>query len=182
MREPTEPQETFVRGTIAALEAGDWYDGYSTAKWWIAAGGGAWIVDPWLVYAASALLQGQPRQATHSLDLALRVWIPQPANRAILHWVRGDVIRRRLSDPKTALADLAAAAEGAPEWLLERGVADRNACAIEASGSRKRKPSVGPAPDYRGPGTTGDTVARQVSFRPDGSEPLVWHAVLTCLG
>jgi hypothetical protein len=182
VRDATEPEETFVSQAIAALNAGDWYDAYSTAKWWIGAGGGAWIVDPWLVYVASALVQGQPRSATHSTDLALRVWIPQPANRAILRWVRGDVIRRRLTDPKTALADLAAAAPAAPAWLMERAVADRDTCAIEARGSRKRKPSVGPAPDYRGPGTTGATVARQVSFRPDGSKPLVWDAVLACLG
>jgi hypothetical protein len=181
VREPVAPEDTFVRAVVDALEKRDWYDAYASAKWWIGAGGGAWIVDPWLVYAASALLQGQVRSATHSIDLALRVWIPQPANRAILLWIRGDVIRRRLNDPKTALADLTAAADDAPEWLTQRAVEDRDACALEAPASRKRKPSVGPAPAYRGPGTTANTVARPVPTRPDGARPYVWDAVMSCM-
>ena len=40
------------------------------AKGWIGQGGGAWIVDPWLVYAASAIMNGQRRNAVHSIDLA----------------------------------------------------------------------------------------------------------------
>jgi len=181
MREPEAPQETFVRAVIDALEAQDWYEAYASAKWWIGAGGGAWIVDPWLVYVASSLLHGQPRQATHSTDLALKVWIPQPANRAILRWVRGDVIRRRLNDPKTALADVSAAAEAAPAWLIQRALVDRDACAVEADASRKKKPSVGPAPDYQGPGSTANTVARPVSTRPDGAQPYVWDVFMSCM-
>ena len=182
MKEPVAPEETFIRAVIDALEKRDWNDAYASAKWWIGAGGGAWIVDPWLVYAASALLHGQPRNATHSMDLALGVWIPQPANRAILRWVRGDVIRRRLNDPKTALADLAAAADDAPAWLIQRALEDRDACASEAFASRKRKPSVGPAPEYRGPGSTANSVARQVTVRSDGAQPHVWAAVMSCMG
>ena len=182
MREPVAPEEKFRRDAIAALEARDWYDAYTVAKWWIGSGGGAWIVDPWLVYVGSALLHGQPRSATHSTDLALRVWIPERANRAILRWVRGDVIRRRLNDPKTALEDLAASADAARAWLADRALADRDACVVEAEVSRKRKPSVEPAPAYKGPGSTADTVVGPVSARPDGALPYVWDAVIRCLG
>jgi hypothetical protein len=111
----------------------------------------------------------------------LKVWIPQPANRAILRWVRGDVIRRRLNDPKTALADLSAAAEAAPAWLIRRALVDRDACAVEADASRKRKPSVGPAPDYQGPGSSANTVARPILTRPDGTQPLVWDVFMSCM-
>jgi hypothetical protein len=97
MRDPVAPVAEFRKEAIAALEAGDWYGSYQWAKGWISSGGGARIVDPWLVYVASALLHGHPRTAVHSTDLALKHWIPEAEDRAILLWIRGDVVRRRLS-------------------------------------------------------------------------------------
>jgi hypothetical protein len=181
MRDPVAPEAEFREEAIAALDAGDWYGSYQLAKGWISGGGGAWIVDPWLVYVASALLNGQPRTAVHSTDLALKHWIPEAEDRAILLWIRGDIVRRRLNDPKTALADLASAAESAPSWLAGQAAVDRRACEIAATSSRKRKPSVGPAPDYKGPGTAAETVARP-SPHPVGARPAVWDAVIAHLG
>lgn len=118
------------------------------AKGWIGGGGGAWIVDPWLVYVGSALLQGQPRSATHSTDLAVRVWIAEPANRAILRWVRGDVIRRRLNDPKTALEDLTASVNpsqrgwSSVQWRIKtRALLRRPPAARGRRRSRRRRPT-----------------------------------------
>ena len=180
VRDPVAPEAEFRKEAIAALAAGDWYASYQWAKGWIRGGGGAWIVDPWLVYVASALLHGQPRTAVHSTDLALKHWIPEAEDRAILLWIRGEIVRRRLNDPKAALANLASAAESAPSWLAEQAAADHQACEIEASASRKRKPSVGSAPDYEGPGTAVHTVARR-SPHPVGERPAVWDAVIARL-
>jgi hypothetical protein len=131
---------------VASLESGDWHGAYISAKSWIASGGGARIVDPWLVYAASALMHGQPRTAIHSIDIALQHWISAPADRAILHWARGCIVRETLRDPKTAKTDLETAATNAPEWLVARLAAASVACDEEALHSRKRKRSVNDAP------------------------------------
>jgi hypothetical protein len=180
MTDPLAPGSEYRKLAVAALEAGDWHGAYRWAKGWIG-GGGAWIVDPWLIYVASALRHGQPRGAVHSTDLALKHWIPESEDRAILLWIRGEVVRRRLNDPKTALPDLASAAESAPSWLAAQAAADREACEIEAASSRKRKPSVGPAPEYKGLGTAAETVARP-SPHVVGSRPAVWDAVIARLG
>jgi hypothetical protein len=182
MRDPVAPGAEYRREALAALAADDWHRAYEWAKGWISSGGGAWIPDPWLVYVASSLLHGQPRTAVHSLDLALKHWIVEPPDRAILLWVRGDVIRRQLKDPKTAIADLAHAAENAPAWLRDTVETDRGACLNEAESSRKRKPSVAEAPDYKGPGTAADTVARPEGQRLAGARPAVWDALLPRLG
>jgi len=55
VREPVAPEEEFRRAAVAALEARDWYGAHTAAKGWIVGGGGAWIVDPWLVYVGNAL-------------------------------------------------------------------------------------------------------------------------------
>jgi hypothetical protein len=78
MRDPVAPGAEYRREALAALSADDWHRAYEWAKGWIRGGGGAWILDPWLVYVASSLLQGQPRTAVQSLDLALKHWIVEP--------------------------------------------------------------------------------------------------------
>jgi hypothetical protein len=182
MREPIAPEADYREKAINALAAGAWHDAYQWAKGWISSGGGAWIVDPWLVYAASAQLHGQPRSAVHSIDLALAHWITEPRDRAILLWVRGGIVRLHLKDPRSALADLTAAAAEAPAWLADDAEASRQASSLEASASRKRKATIGPAPEYRGPGPAGDTMARPISRRLAGARPLVWDAVVPHLG
>jgi hypothetical protein len=181
VKEPAASGAEYRREALAALEADDWHSAYLWAKGWNGRGGGVWIVDPWLVGVASALMRGQPRNAVHALDLALRYWIPERLDRAILRWVRGDVIRRRLNDPKSALADLIAAAQDAPDWLRPTALADRDACANEAGTSRKRKPSVAGSPEYQGPGTVADVVARPDGVRVVGARPAVWDAVIARL-
>jgi hypothetical protein len=185
MRGPFDPrgsEEDYRGPALAALAAGDWYGAYSYAKGWIVAGGGAWILDPWFLYAASALVHGQPRGAVHSLDLALGVWIEPIPDRGTLLWARGAIVRGRLADPKTALTDLCRAAEDAPRWLCTTAAADAEACLGEAELSRKRKPSVGAAPTYRGPGTTAETVARPRGPIVVGGRPAVWDAFVASLG
>jgi len=160
---------------VAALCAQDWHAAYEWAKSWIMRGGGAWIAEPWLVYAASAVLHGQPRTAVHSIDLALSHWIADPADRAVLRWVRGCVIRVHLHDPRTALVDFEAAHEAAPEWLVERVAEVARKCRDEAAASRKRKPAVANAPEQLKPSTA--PVAPQVVWIAPGSVPSVWDAV-----
>ena len=162
---------------VEALAVQDVNAAHAWAKAWIGSGGGAWIVDPWLVYVASALLAGQPRNAVRSTDVALRHWIADSQDRAVLLWVRGNVVRRRLSDPKSALPDLAVAARTAPPWLIEIAAADRDGCALEATTSRKRKASVGAAPNHEGPGDVAETVARSTGPRLSGGRPPIWSAV-----
>jgi len=169
----------FEREALSALSADDWYGAYSWAKGWIGRGGGAWIVDPWLVYAASALIHGQPRTAVHSLDLALANWITDRQDRSILLWVRGTIVRLRLEDPKTAQADFDAAASDTPDWLRPSAEASREACAREAERSRKRKATVKPAPPHRGPQSVHETVAPPSSHRAPGTRPPVWDAVMS---
>jgi len=160
---------------VAALRAEDWHQAYEWAKSWIGRGGGAWLVEPWLVYAASAVLHGHPRTAVHSIDLALSHWISDPADRAVLRWVRGCVIRVHLHDPKAALADFEAAHEAAPEWMLERVAEVAIKCRDEAAVSRKRKPAVVNAPDQLKPSTA--RVVPRVAWIAPGSVPTVWDAV-----
>src|SRR5918994_953932 len=66
------------RLALEAYESGDWYGIYAWTKSWITTGGGAWVVDSWLLYVVSALLHGQPKGAVHSADLALANRIEAP--------------------------------------------------------------------------------------------------------
>ena len=176
MHDPIRTEDEWRREAVNALAAGDWYGAYTTAKGWISAGGGAFQLDPWLVYAASALIHGQPKSAVHSVDLALRHWIGDPREQGVLRWVRGMIIWRRMHDPKAALVDLEVAATDAPEWLdVRRDLAD---CIAAAATSRERTPSVKAAPAYGGPGSASETVARPHAPRPMGQKPSVWAAVL----
>jgi hypothetical protein len=165
---------------ITALQVDDWHAAYEWAKSWIMGGGGNWIVEPWLVYAASGVLHGQPRIATHSVDLALGHWISEPADRAILFWVRGCVIRSHLHDPKTALSDLEAAQPSAAAWLGPRVAIALDQCRHEASLSRERKPSVGhAAQDFKALEFNYPMQEPpRVPWLPAGSLPTVWKAVV----
>jgi hypothetical protein len=178
----SDPNAFGAEARQRALEAYDrreWYGIYAWTKSWITSGGGARMVDAWLLYVVSTLRQGQPRGAIHSTDLALRNWMEAPEDRAILLWVRAAVVHRRLKDPKTALADYVAAKERAPDWLAERIDSDSAQCAKDASSSRKRKPSVGPSPDYEDGDRT--FVAGTNARREPGSMPTVWQHLLDTL-
>lgn len=177
MRDPTLSEERWRHEAVKALAAGDWYGAYSTAKGWISAGGGAFQLDPWLVYAASALIHGQPKTAVHSVDLGLQHWTADSEEQAVLRWVRGMIIWRRMNDPKSALPDLEVAAAEAPGWL-DSANGDLEACRAAAATSRKRTPSVKAAPPYRGPGTAAEIVARPPTSRQLGAMPGVWVAVV----
>jgi hypothetical protein len=120
---------------------------YDYAQAWISSGG-VRTLGPWLISVAHMLQIGQPRNAVHAADLALTNWIGDDARRAVLRYMRGEVIRRHLRDPKTADADLADARERAPVWLRAEAESAAEMCREEAAASRKRKSSVGPAPDY----------------------------------
>jgi hypothetical protein len=102
MSEPLPSAAAYRELALACLRAGDGLGAYRWAKGWIGAGGGPHI-DPWLVYVASSLLRGQPRNAVHAIDLAIGGWLPGRQDRAAMLYVRGVVVFRRLEDPKTAL-------------------------------------------------------------------------------
>lgn len=155
----------------AGIADGDWRPPYEWAKSWISSGGGACQLDPWLAYVASGLLKGEPRTATHAIDLALKNWIYGEADRAVLLWTRSRIVCQRLKDPKSALTDLEAAVESAPGWLADRAVEDVHACRAKAEASRKRTPSVKAAPTYTG---TDTPVAEPTEAIPDGTMPELW--------
>ncbi len=172
--------EDYRREAKTALEQGDWHEAYLWAKGWIGSGGGARSLEPWLVYLASALQQGQPRTAVHSADLALAHWIEGERARAVLHYARGEVIRRHLRDPKTARADLDAAGDAAPAWLADTVAEARAACESEAGTSRKRKPSVGRAPRFSG-ADMDEPVAADPEVDVSDSPPELWDVVCSVL-
>jgi hypothetical protein len=157
---------------VTAMRERDWRGVYEWTKSWVSRGGGAWFPETWLIYATSGIFHGQPRSATHTCDMALQTWIADPADRAMLHWARGQVTRLRVRDPKSALADFAAAAIGAPDWLQPDLVDARQACESEAAVSRVRKPRVKPAPGLR----TMDTsfVVPAVVPHTPGAQPELW--------
>jgi hypothetical protein len=103
------------------FERGDWHGAYKWAKGWIGSGAGEQSLEPWLVYVASAIKQSQRRTAVHAVDLALENWIAEAAPRGVLLYVRGEVIRRHLRDPKTALGDLRQAGKDVAILASSRG-------------------------------------------------------------
>jgi hypothetical protein len=144
---------------------------------WIGWGGGAWLPDTWLLYAVSALIEGKPRGAVHSLDLGLKTWLEGGADRAALTWFRGGIVMDRLADPKTALLDLDDAAADVPAWA-ESNTGDRlDQCRRAAEVSRKRVASVKPRPAHAGPENFLHVVAPSVGARTDGEKPIVWSAI-----
>ena len=170
--------DSYPVNAAEALAKRDWYSAYRWAKGWISSGGGAWTLDPWLVYAASALMQRQPRQAIHSLDLALKTWIDAPPDRAILLWARGEILLRWLDDPKTALLDLREAANDAPAWLRADAVASLTASERDAPKSRKPKPSVELRPAYMGDHIDRGVVAPPPGPRSVGGRPVFLGSLL----
>lgn len=132
-----------------ALEAGDHHAAYLWAKGWMGAGG-AGHPEPSLVYVAEALMAGQPKRATHAVDLVLRHWVAGRHDRAALTWLRGCIVRDRLRDPRTGLLDLRGAAAGLPCWITDDPLDTVAACEELAARSRKRVPSVMPRPEYDG--------------------------------
>jgi len=170
-----------AKEALAALALGDHHGAYTSAKWWISAGGGAWQLDPWLLYVASGVLAGKPRIATHSADLAFRGWLALPAERAVMHWARAAVVLRQLRDPKTAHLDLDAACDETPAWLEKQVQRDVLTCQKLASKSRKSKPSVAPAPTFAPFADRGFVSAPLGSTSPSTRPPLVWSAVLPFL-
>lgn len=162
---------------LAGLDAEDWRPVYEWTKSWIGWGGGAWIPDTWLLYAVSALLQGKPRIAVHSLDLGLGIWLAGEADRAVLTWCRGAIVMDRLADPKTALLDLEGCHDLLPQWLSPRATPRLEMCREEATTSRKRVPSVKPRPLFTGFDHILDAVAPAVVQRRDGEQPELWTRV-----
>jgi len=164
---------------VACLESGDPLGAHRWAKGWIGSGGGALLLDPWLTYIAAYLARRQPRNAVHAADLALGSWVDRDGDRAILCWIRAEIVRHWLKDPKTALADYVSAGESAPSWLRPRVEMDHAACEAEASASRKRKASVGAAPAH----TASTTVAAPPNGEPppDGQETVMFPFVDTLL-
>jgi len=162
---------------LAGVAAHEWRDVYGWTKSWIGWGGGAWVPDTWLLYAVSALLEGKPRNAVHSLDLGTRIWLGGAVDRASLTWLRGVIVMDRLNDPKTALVDLEAALSLLPSWLSTGGPERIDRCRDEAGRSRKRVATVQPRPEYVGAEQMAHVVAPAVSNRIDGGEPEAWPVI-----
>lgn len=179
-QEVRDAADEYRRITSEALRAGEWHEAYRWAKGWISPGGGARSVEPWLVYVASSLLQGHRRTAVHSCDLALRNWIREEDARAVLRYVRGEVIRRHMEDPKTAQSDLDASLEHAPAWLRAEAETAAERCREEASASRKAKPRAEPAPAYE-PGEVPDVTPTPADLAGVDRPPPVWEAVRAIL-
>ncbi len=161
-----------------AAEEADWYSVYMWSKTWISCGG-ATAPDPWLGYAISSLLHGQPRGAVYSIDKALRHWIPDPADRAILLWARAAIVDRRLSDPKTALPDYELSLSDAPDWLAPDAQAFYGGCVERAKSSRKKKPSVQPSPGT--PSRIPSPVEPRDPMFQTGERPRLWDVFLATL-
>ena len=115
------------------------------------------------------------------MDLALGNWVAAQPDRSVLHWTRAALIAQHLQDPKTALADYEAARAECPPWLAETLEGDLSTCAAAAEKSRKRKPSVGPAPVYE-PRHAHDTVSPAGPLHTPGSQPPLWPALIEVLG
>lgn len=162
---------------VDAVLENDWRRGHDWTKSWVAWGGGAWLPDAWLLYATSALLKGEPKNAIHSLDVRLRTWIEGPVDRAVLTWCRGVLVWRLLKDPKTALLDLEAASGQVPSWLATDVSLRLKACHQDAAASRKRVPSVKPRPDFAAPAGGRDFVAPAVDGHVDGARPPFWDNI-----
>jgi hypothetical protein len=177
---PAADADAYRAKIRAGLSAGDWREVHDWTKGWVGQGGGAWLPEAWLAYAAGGILLGQPRTAVHSVDAGLSNWIVAEADRSILLWARGSLVMRRLADPKTALPDLTVAAEASPTWLAPVLAADTEACEAAAKTSRKRTPSVKPAPAYEARDFAHDKVAPSVRHTP-GDQPPLWDELIPLL-
>lgn len=138
-------------------------------------------MDPWLIYVASALMRSQPRTAVHGANLALRLWIMPPPDRAILQWVRGAIAHRLLDDAHAAIADFGVAAESVPPWLRAQLLSDLEIARSDASRTKRKRSSLPPSPDFEGPGDVGEKVGRMERPRLVGQRPRSWDAFLSQL-
>ncbi|GAB3862702.1 hypothetical protein GCM10028801_28730 [Nocardioides maradonensis] len=153
---------------LAGAAEGDPRAVHDWTKSWIGWGGGAWLPDPWILYTVAGLLEGKPRIAVHSLDIAIRTWLAGASDRAALTWLRGMVISDRLNDPKTALIDLRDAAAQVPGWMTVAPDQRLEECESAAATSRKRVASVKPRPAHVGASSMVDVVAPPVVGRMMG--------------
>ncbi|WP_200211031.1 hypothetical protein [Micromonospora coerulea] len=160
----------FCEQALTCLQTGDWRGAYRWAKGWIGSGGGTHI-EPWLVYVASTLTSEKARDAVHSIDLAVGLWLPGAQDRAAMLWLRGCIVHRRLNDPRTALRDLLVAGPALPVWLANQRDAEIAACEEAARHSRKRVPSVKQAWSYSGQPETLRFPDHAHEPRSDGEAP-----------
>jgi hypothetical protein len=140
------------------------------AKGWIGSGGGPHI-EPWLVYVAAALINEKAKDAVHSIDLAIGLWLPGVHDRAALLWLRGCIVHRKLDDPRTALRDLLIAGPALPVWLTSQRDPEIAACEEAARHNRKRVPSVKQAWSYSGQPETLRSPDNAREPRSDGEAP-----------
>jgi hypothetical protein len=172
---------------LELLDAQDWYGLYKTAMSWRTAGGGSYTPEAWLWDTCSALLHGQPKTAVHACDMALKVWVERPGDRAVLRFVRGAVIAHQVRDPMRALDDLAAATQG-PDWLIPLASKEHSAATEAAERSKVRKPRVEPCPDFDLPyrelihssASAPLPEAREPS-PTDGEQPATWDHTMTLI-
>jgi len=64
-----------------------------------------------------------------------------------------------------------------PEWLRAEAEETRDASRSQATTSRKRKPSVKPAPSFGGIGTVAEKVPGPQGVRQPGTKPPVWDDI-----
>jgi len=183
---PRDNRPTAVIATIAreaavvALEAGNWRGASVAANKLVREGGEATTAEPWLVYAASAVLNDRPVNAVSSIDVGLRNWVHEPAERSLLLWARASLAEHRLRDARTALVDFDAAAADCPSWWREHLVADRKRCAGRARAKRVLPPEIAAAPDYD-PLADRDRAATPLPGLVAGTRPTVWDAVVAVI-
>lgn len=164
----------------AALEAGNWRGASVAANKLYRDGGEARTPEPWLLYAASATLNNRPVSGVSSLDVGLRNWVEDPADRSILLWARAAMTHNRLRDPKSALLDYDAAGQACPDWLRSQLAADRKACAAKARAKRTMEPEVGQAPTYD-PSADQEAVAPPLPGIIPGTKPSIFDEVAVIL-
>ena len=166
----------------ASLDADDWHDAYRWAKDWIGSGGGAGLLDPWLVYVGDGLGLGQTRTSIHAVDLALGTWIADDLDRGILLFVRARLIWLHLKDPKTAYTNMLMAETLAPTWLSEAVKDDLVRCEDEAGRNCRIKPTVSDPPDLQMSDFAVATLADRRSPLPaPGTEPPLWWQIYPLL-
>jgi hypothetical protein len=165
---------------VVALETDNWRGAAVAASKLVRDGGEATTPEPWLLYAASAVLHDRPVNAVSSLDVGLRNWVHDPADRAIMLWARATLTQHQLLDPKTALRDFDAARPDCPSWLEDDLAADRKACASKARAKRQLPPEIADHPDYD-PLADRDRASAPLPGLVPGTCPSTWRSVVTVL-
>lgn len=171
----------YVTQTTLALSRGDARSAHRWAKGWIGSGGGAWLIDPWLVYVCSALIESKPRLGLHSIDLALRNWISDATDRSVLYWVRGAILYRILNDPGGASIEFSKSLASAPSWLAAEARTDLDEATSDSAARRGKHSRVPPSPEYVGPGEFGNAVPPKVTPTVVGARPKLWDILVRYL-